>query len=160
MKQIAVYAGTFDPITLGHVNIIERSAKLFDQVIVGVAESALKSPMFELARRVSMVEQALAHIDGVSVETLIGLTIAFAQKHKAVYLVRGLRSALDYDYESGIAEMNCQMSDHQIETVFLPTHPDLAFISSSTVRELILLGCYDQCRRFVPAAVLKQIQSR
>src|SRR3990167_8494510 len=117
MTKIAIYAGTFDPITVGHVDIIQRATSLFDQVIVGVAKSERKKPFFELNKRIAMAEAALKKISSVIVKELPELTVDFAKENNATFLVRGLRSAADYIYELEIAQMNSQMSNHHIETV-------------------------------------------
>ena len=158
MTKKAVYAGTFDPITLGHLDIISRAAQLFDEVIVGVAKSERKSPRFDLAQRMAMVQTAVAELDVVVVKEFSDLTVTFAQQHQVQFLVRGLRSAKDFDYEAEIAAMNRQMSDEQLETVFLPARPEYAYISSSIVRELILLRAYDQLREFVPDSILSLLK--
>lgn len=153
-NNIAVYAGTFDPITLGHVDIIKRAAKLFDQLVIGVAKSERKKPFFDLEKRVTLVQAALSDLDSVTVKVLPGLTIDFAKEHRAQFLLRGLRSSVDYEYEAAIAQMNSTMSENKIETIFFPTHPDYSFVSSSIVRELIFIKAFDQLERFVPAVVL------
>ncbi len=158
-NKIAVYAGTFDPITLGHVDIIKRASVLFDQIIVGVAKSERKKPFFSLEQRIAMAQAALSDIKSVEVKQLTDLTVHFAKEHDARYLVRGLRSVMDYDYEAQIAQMNRNMSGDRLETVFLPTHPDYAFISSSIVRELILIKAFDQVSRFVPPQLIDMIQT-
>lgn len=155
--RIAVYAGTFDPITHGHVDIIRRATHLFDQVIVGVATSARKSPLFNLEKRMVMATAALQHCTTVVVKELPDVTIDFAQRHLAQFLVRGLRSALDYTYEADICEMNRALSSNTIETVFLTARPEYAFISSSIVRELILIKAFDQVAQFVPQEVMPMI---
>jgi pantetheine-phosphate adenylyltransferase len=157
-EKVAVYAGTFDPMTFGHMDIIKRSRGLFDKVIVAVASSERKAPYFSLEQRVSMAQAALSEYDNVSVKELPDLTVDFAKEHRAGFLIRGLRSMMDFDYEAEIAEMNRKMSDGDIETVFLPTHPDHAFISSSIVRELILLKAFDKLKRFIPEPVINLIK--
>ncbi len=159
MKKIAVYAGTFDPITLGHVDIIERASALFDEVIVAVAESERKKPFFALDKRITMVESALEFVKNSTVKSLTELTVDFAEAHGAHYLVRGLRSVMDYAYEADIAEMNRQMSRDVLDTIFLSTSAAHTFVSSSIVRELILLKAYKELERFLPEGVLKFIEA-
>ena len=158
MIRRAVYAGTFDPITTGHLDIIKRAAGLFDELIIAVAKSERKTPRYDLSQRLQLVHAAVADLKSVSVKEFSDLTIAFAAKHEAHYLVRGLRTAKDFDYESEIAAMNRQMAEGVLETVFLPAKPQYAYISSSIVRELLLLKAYDQLQEFVPDQVLALIQ--
>lgn len=156
MAKVAVYPGTFDPITLGHLNIIARAATLFDGVIVGVADSVGKSPMYTVDQRVSMVQVAVQAIPGVSVKVLPGVTVTFARAMGAQYLVRGLRSAVDFDQEVQLASMNQTLSP-EIETVFFSTDPQYAYISSSVVRELIRLKAFEALQAFLPKVVLDQL---
>lgn len=160
MIKRAVYAGTFDPITSGHLDIIQRAAELFDEVIVAVAKSERKSPRYDLSQRLAMVQLATVDLASVKVKEFSDLTVTFAKQQQARYLIRGLRTAKDFDYESEIAAMNRQMSDGALETVFLPAKPEYAYISSSIVRELLLLKAYDQLQEFVPASVLELIQQK
>ncbi|MCH9644698.1 MAG: pantetheine-phosphate adenylyltransferase [Gammaproteobacteria bacterium] len=156
MKQkIAIYPGTFDPITLGHVDIIRRGANLFDRVVIGVAESQRKNTVFDCQQRVAMCREALQSFDNVSVEALTGLTVDFAKEYDARYLLRGLRAVSDFDYELQIAAMNQQM-DATIETVFLPASVQHAGVSSSIVREIMSLD-KEKLKLFVPECVLKYL---
>ncbi|PHQ78597.1 MAG: pantetheine-phosphate adenylyltransferase [Coxiella sp. (in: Bacteria)] len=159
MTTKAIHAGTFDPITLGHVDIVARAAGLFDEVIVAVAESERKTPYYPIEKRLQFAKQALSHLKNVSVEALTGLTVDFVTQHKAHYLVRGVRSAIDFDYEAELAEMNRDMLDGNVDTIFLPTRPQFAYISSTMVRELILIKAFDQLKRFVPETILNLLQS-
>lgn len=154
MIKRAIYAGTFDPITVGHFDIISRAVRLFDEVIIGVAKSERKSPHFDLAQRMAMVRTVVANLDTVIVKEFSDLTINFAKQHHAQFLVRGLRTAKDYDYEAELACMNRLMSDEQLETVLLPAKPEYAYISSSIVRELISMKAYDKLSAFVPESIL------
>lgn len=157
MTKKAVYAGTFDPFTLGHLNIVERAACLFDEVIIGVATSERKSPLFSLEERLCMTKEALAHVNNSIVLELTGLTVDFAKQQEACYLVRGIRSVADYAYEASVAAMNRQLSSEGIETIFLPTQIELSSLSSSVVRELILVNAFDALAKFLPNTVLKYI---
>ena len=160
MIKKAIYAGTFDPFTLGHLNIVERSANLFDEVIVGVATSERKTPLFPIAQRCEMAANALTHLSNVRVMELTGLTVEFAKQQGAGYLVRGIRSVADYDYESSVAEVNWQLSQGEMETIFVPTHAQFACVSSSVVRELILIKAFDALERFLPKAVFFGVLDR
>jgi len=136
LKKIALYPGTFDPITNGHFDIIERARNLFDEVIVAVAESKDKKPMFSLDERIGMVEVAIKDIDGVRVVGFNNLTVELAHEHKAGVLIRGLRAVSDFEYELQLGYLNNSL-DEKIETVYLMPKLKHAFISSSIVRNLL-----------------------
>ena len=157
MIKKAVYAGTFDPFTLGHLNIVERSASLFDEVVIGIATNERKNPLFSIAERRDMVSQAVAHLNNVVVIALTGLTAHFAKQQGARYLVRGIRSTADYDYETTIANVNWTLSAGELETIFMPTHPDFSCLSSSVVRDLILAKAIDALKQFLPKTVFDAI---
>lgn len=139
MKQIAIYPGTFDPITNGHVDIIQRAAQLFDEIIVAVALSARKEPYFSLEDRLAMCRNILSDINNVTVETMDILLVEFAKRHKATVIIKGLRTASDFDYEFQMAAMNHSMAP-EIETIFLQARGEHAYISSTMIREIISLG--------------------
>ena len=157
MPRTVIYPGTFDPITLGHVDMIERVSGLFDNVVVGVAVSERKTPFFDVQKRIAMVNSALSHLKSVEVVELKGLTVDFAKQNQATHIIRGLRSSADFEYEAEIAEMNRQMADTPIETIFFLTRPEYAFVSSTIVRELILLKAFDSLERFLPKTVIEQL---
>lgn len=136
MNKIALYPGTFDPITNGHFDIIERARNLFDEVIVAVAESVDKKPMFTLEERIKMVELAVKNIEGVRVVGFNNLTVELAHEHKASVLIRGLRAVSDFEYELQLGYLNNSLDD-TIETVYLMPKLKHAFISSSIVRNLL-----------------------
>lgn len=158
MIKNALYAGTFDPFTLGHLNIVERSARLFDKLIIGIATNGRKEPFFSITTRLDMVKQAVTHLDNVMVMELVGLTAYFAKQQNAHYLIRGIRSTADYDYESTIASVNWELSLGKIETILMPTHPEFACLSSSVVRDLISHQAFDLLERFLPKTVFDQIK--
>ena len=135
-RKIALYPGTFDPITNGHYDIIERARNLFDEVIVAVAESKDKKPMFTLQERISMVQAAVKNIEGVRVVGFDNLTIELAHEHNAGVLIRGLRAVSDFEYELQLGYLNNSL-DETIETVYLMPKLKHAFISSSIVRNLL-----------------------
>ncbi len=155
MTKIAIYPGTFDPITNGHVDIIMRAAALFDRVIVGVAVSDRKTPYFDLATRLQMVRETFAAQSNVMVESFAERTVDFAKAHAAHYIVRGLRSASDVDYELQLAGMNRAMAP-DLETVFLSAHPENIFVSATMVRELLRLN--SDVSAFVPTAVSRLVK--
>jgi len=135
-RKIALYPGTFDPITNGHYDIIERAGKLFDEVIVAVAESKDKNPMFDLDDRIQMARLATMKLDNVKVVGFNNLTIDLAQEHFAGVLIRGLRAVSDFEYELQLGYLNNSL-DNSIETVYLMPTLKHAFISSSIVRNLL-----------------------
>jgi pantetheine-phosphate adenylyltransferase len=136
LKKIALYPGTFDPITNGHYDIIERAKNLFDEVIVAVAQSKEKKPMFTLQQRIQMVEAAIDKIEGVRVVGFDNLTVELAHEHNAGVLIRGLRAVSDFEYELQLGYLNNSLDD-TIETVYLMPKLKHAFISSSIVRNLL-----------------------
>jgi pantetheine-phosphate adenylyltransferase len=135
-KRIALYPGTFDPITNGHYDIIERALGLFDEVIIAVAISTDKKPMFTLDERIEMTEKAIKHLDNVSVVGFDNLTVELAKTHGATILIRGLRAVSDFEYELQLGYLNNSLDD-SIETVYLMPKLKHAFISSSSVRNLL-----------------------
>lgn len=151
MKHRIVYPGTFDPITNGHIDIIKRAAKIFPEVIVGVAEAVAKKPFFSHQARIELAQQALTGIAGVSVVGFDNLLIDFAIQQKATVILRGLRAVNDFEYEFQLAGMNRKLSP-EIETLFLTPSEHLMFISSSLVREIASFG--GDISQFVPAAVV------
>ena len=135
-KKIALYPGTFDPITNGHFDVIERALRLFDEVIIAVAISQDKKPMFTLDERIEMINKAIAHLDNVSVVGFDNLTVELAKEHNATVLIRGLRAVSDFEYELQLGYLNNSLDD-TIETVYLMPKLKHAFISSSIVRNLL-----------------------
>jgi len=138
-KRIAVYSGTFDPITLGHLDVVRRAAGLFDQLIIAVAEAHHKKTLFSLEGRVSMAQAATKGIANVTIEPFSGLIMDFCKVHSASAVVRGIRNMTDFDYEAQMAAMNRKLAP-QVETVFLLPDAPLACISSTLVREISKLG--------------------
>lgn len=139
MSKIAIYPGTFDPITLGHQDIIQRAAKLFDRLIVAVSESnTSKKSQFSISQRVALVNEISAKIPNVEVKNFQGLLIDFAKKQNANVIVRGLRTFSDFEAECQLASMN-QKLDTNIETIFIPTKDQYANVSSSLIREIAFL---------------------
>ena len=134
MKR-AVFPGSFDPVTLGHLDIIERSIPLFDEIIIGIGNNSEKKYMFPLNKRISFIEDTFSKYDKVYVNQYEGLTIEFCKKIKADFILRGLRNPADFEFEKAIAHTNRKLSG--IETVFLLTAAKTSFISSSIVREII-----------------------
>tara|TARA_Y100001949_G_scaffold85470_2_gene72194 strand:- start:2118 stop:2597 length:480 start_codon:yes stop_codon:yes gene_type:complete len=145
----AMYPGTFDPITLGHEELVRRISSLFDEVIVAIASSPRKDLMFSIDERIHLAKEVLSDLQNVNVIAYEGLTVDFAQKNNIQVVVRGLRSALDFDYELRLADMNRSLSE-EIETIFL-TPNKYAFVSSSLVREIASMG--GDVSKFVSPAV-------
>lgn len=155
IQKIAIYPGTFDPITKGHVNLIERAAHLFDEIIIGVAVSLRKTPLFDLEKRMRWCENSLKQCANVRVFSIDHLTADFAKSYQAQYLLRGIRTADDVDYELSIASMNRVLSKNQLETVFLSSLDEYRFISATIVREIISLK--GDVSAFVPECVLRDL---
>lgn len=153
----AIYPGTFDPITLGHIDLIERAEKLFDHVIVAIAVNPGKKPLFSLDERVALARDALAGFDGVRVIGFDGLLVNVAMEQGASVIIRGLRAVSDFEYEIQLAAMNRRMQS-QVETLFLTPAENLSFVSSSLVREIAMLG--GDISEFVPPNVMSALRSK
>jgi len=138
MTGIAIYPGTFDPVTRGHIDICQRAARMFDQVVIGVADSLAKEPFFNIDERLEMLQIAFADNDRILVKPFSGLLIDFARECGADVIVRGLRAISDFEYEVQLAGMNESLAP-EIETVFLTAAQRYAFVSSSLVREIARL---------------------
>lgn len=156
MKLRAIYPGTFDPITNGHVDIILRASKLFSQVIVAVAASETKNPFFNLETRIELIKKSLINTSCIQVIGFEGLLIDLAKKYEADVIIRGIRSCQDFEYELQLAGMNQKLRP-QMETVFLTPSTEVSFISSSLVREIARLK--GDLSPFVPLPVIKAFSS-
>jgi len=139
MDKIAIFPGSFDPITLGHVSIVKRAAPLFDKIIVSIGINSLKNYMFSVEKRKKWIMEVFKGLENVEVETYEGLTIDYCRKVGANYILRGLRTAADFEFERGIGQVNHMMSDN-IETVFLLTEAKYTPITSSIVRDVFKNG--------------------
>ena len=137
MSVKAIYPGTFDPVTNGHADLIERASRLFGEVIVGIAASPSKKPRFDLAQRVELLEAVTKHLPNVTVVGFSGLLVDFAKDHQANVLIRGLRAVSDFEYEFQLANMNRRLSP-DLESVFLTPAEENSFISSTLVKEVAL----------------------
>lgn len=137
--RIGVCPGTFDPVTYGHVDIIERASKLFDHIYVAVMRNPEKKPLFAVTERIAMLKQELAHLPNVSVEAYAGLAVEYAHQKGAIAIVRGLRAVTDFEFEFKLAAMNRNLAD-DVETVFMMTSNEYSFISSSAIKEVASLG--------------------
>ena len=157
MQNIAIYPGTFDPITNGHLDLIQRALRLFDKVVIAVAESSGKNPLFSVAERVALVEQVMQGETRVEVCGFSGLLVDLARQKKANVLLRGLRAVSDFEYEFQLANMNRRLSP-KVESLFLTPAEQFSFVSSTLIREISTLG--GDVSEFVPEAVLKELNKR
>ncbi len=148
--KIALFPGSFDPITLGHVDVVRRASALFDRIIVGIGTNSTKKNMFTVAQRKQWIEETFAEYPNVSVADYQGLTVDFCRKIGASYIIRGLRDSKDFEFEKSIGQMNYEL-DNTIETVYLITNPALSAINASIVRDIIKHG--GDISKFVPNAV-------
>jgi pantetheine-phosphate adenylyltransferase len=152
-----IYPGTFDPITNGHVNLTERAARMFDKVVVAIAFSEKKTPLFPLEQRVELCEQSLAHIDNIEVVGFSNLLIDFAKSQGSSCVLRGLRAVADFEYEFQLANMNRAMYP-EFESVFLTPSEHLSYISSTLVREIAALD--GDITPFVPPCVAEALAKK
>jgi pantetheine-phosphate adenylyltransferase len=155
--MIAVYPGSFDPITNGHLDIIERAASVFDEVIVTVATNSEKHPMFTLEERKEMLAEVCAHLENVKVDSFTGLLVQYAQTTGAGVIVKGLRAVSDFQYEFEMAMMNRKLAP-DVETVFLMTGAENAYLSSSIVKEISALG--GAISEMVPETIAHRMRQR
>ena len=156
MKR-ALTPGTFDPVTEGHLDVIARASQLFDEVIVAVAASPNKKPLFSLEERVELVREATKHLPNVKVEPFEDLLVDFARRMGAAAIVKGLRAVTDFEYEFQMTALNYRI-DQALETVFIMSPPQYMFLSSSIVREVASL--HGDVSEFVPACVKKALQAK
>jgi len=157
MKEISIYAGTFDPISHGHLNIIERAARLFDQVIVAVAKNSSKQPMFSLEERTALVEQSCQMLANVQAVSFSGLLADFAKQHQATALVRGIRGSDDLEYEIQLAQLNNQLAG-ELETIFFPPSVTWRYLSSTMIREIY--KHHGDIAPFVPEVVMQALVNK
>src|SRR5579885_1221121 len=155
MNNIAVYAGTFDPITFGHIDLVQRATTIFDEIIVAIAASPVKKPLFSLDERVELTSNILSSFRNVQVSGFNSLLLDFAKKHGANVILRGLRTGTDFDYEFQLASMNRHLNS-DIESIFLMPAENYMYISSSLVREIASLG--GDVSAFVPEQVAKALK--
>jgi pantetheine-phosphate adenylyltransferase len=157
MSIVAAYSGTFDPITNGHTDIIERASRMFPRLVVAVGLNPAKNPRFTIEERVDLVRASVTHLKNVDVQPFSGLVVDFAREHRVTVLVRGVRTVGDFDYEKQMAVMNRDLYP-QLDTVMLVPKPEHAHLSSSLVREIATLGA--PIEKFVPAAVVPLLRER
>ncbi len=155
--RTAIYPGSFDPITNGHLDVLQRATKLFDRVIVAVARSESKHPLFALEERVQMVARATGHLSNVEVDSFDSLLLSYAERRSAQAVVRGLRAVSDFEFEFQLALMNRKLND-RIETIFMMPKDTYTFLSSRLVKEMAQLG--GDVSAFVPAHVREALAAK
>lgn len=158
MKTKALYTGSFDPLTNGHYNIIERAAKLYDELTVGIIVNPSKKSMFTLEERELMIRETLKGLPDVKVGNFSGLLADYVNDNDFNVVVRGLRAAMDFEYEIQMAQMNDRLFNEKVETVFLMTEPEYSFISSSMMKEVHSLG--GSIEGLVPDEILKYMNDK
>ena len=158
MKTKALYTGSFDPLTNGHYNIIERAAKLYDELTVGIIANPSKKSMFTLEERELMIRETLKGLPNVKVGNFSGLLADYVNDNDFNVVVRGLRAAMDFEYEIQMAQMNDRLFNEKVETVFLMTEPEYSFISSSMMKEVHSLG--GSIEGLVPDEILKHMNDK
>ncbi len=152
--RVGVYPGSFDPVTLGHLDIIERGAKVVDRLVVGVLVNSQKQPMFSMEQRVTLLRTACEHLPNVEIIPFDGLLVDFLKKEGATVVIRGLRAVTDFEYELQMAQANRALYP-DMETIFLTTHVEYSYISSTVVKDVLKHG--GSVERFVPSSCLEQI---
>ncbi len=157
MKKIGVYPGTFDPVTYGHIDIIKRSLKVFDKVIVAVAPSLQKAPLFDVDERVLMIKEATREFKNLQIEQFEGLLVEFVQRQGGTVIIRGLRAVSDFEYELQMALMNRKL-DSEVETVFMMPSEEYTYLTSSIVKAVASYG--GEVKDFVPEIVLKKLKEK
>ncbi len=157
MKKIAVYPGTFDPFTAAHIDIVKRALRIFDEIIVAVAPSQKKSPLFTLKERLNMIRKSVEGLEGVMTETLQGLLVDYVEAKKGTAIIRGLRAVSDFEYELQMALMNRRLHT-DIETVFLMPSEEYSFLTSTMVKEVASFG--GSVRGLVPEVVEKALKDK
>ncbi|MBN1560059.1 pantetheine-phosphate adenylyltransferase [candidate division KSB1 bacterium] len=155
--KIAIYPGTFDPITNGHIDIIRRAALIFDKVIVAVATNPQKKPLFSVAERMDMIKQVIKDTPHIEVDKIDGLLVDYAIEKKAHAVIRGLRAVSDFEYELQMAQVNRKLCEELI-TVFMMPHENYSYLNSSVVKEIAMFGGNIRC--FVPDYVLAKIKEK
>lgn len=155
--SIAVYPGSFDPVTYGHLDIIERSAKVFDKLIIAVLVNSAKTPLFTTEEKVQMIKDVTKHLHNVEVTSFSGLLVDFAKEHNANVSVRGLRAVTDFEYELQIAQINSKLNK-ELDTMFFTTSIDYSYVSSTIVKEIASYG--GDVSDMVPASVEKCLKKK
>ena len=152
--KVGVYPGSFDPVTLGHLDIIERGSKVVEKLVVGVLVNSQKQPMFTMEQRLELLKTACAHLPNVEIIPFTGLLVDFLKEQDATVVIRGLRAVTDFEYELQLAQANRALYP-EMETIFLTTHVEYSYISSTVVKDVLKHG--GSVEQFVPASCLDQI---
>lgn len=155
--KIAIYPGSFDPITYGHLDILKNAAEIFDKVIIAVAHNGAKTGFLTVEERVELIKKSVTNIFNVEVDSFEGLTVEYAKKHGANVLIRGLRAVSDFEFEMQLSQTNSALCD-EIKTVFLTTKPEYNFISSTTIKEIY--QNHGDISKFVPKAVDEYLKNK
>ena len=155
--KIAVYPGTFDPVTNGHIDIIKRSLKIFDHVIIAAALNPKKAPIFKVSERIEMIKEATQDLSRIEVEPFEGLLVDYVKKKKATAIIRGLRAVSDFEYELQMALMNRKL-DQEIETVFLMPSEEYSYLTSTLIKEVATYG--GETKGLVPPCVAKMLKNK
>ncbi len=153
----AIYPGSFDPVTYGHLDIIKRSAGITDELIVGVLNNNAKMPLFSVEERVKMLKEVTSSLANVTIVTFDGLLVDFARQMKADFIIRGLRAITDFEYELQMSQTNHKL-EPAVETIFLTTNIEYSYLSSTTVKEIAAFG--GDISQFVPEAVAKELEEK
>ena len=148
--KTAIYPGSFDPMTKGHMDVLERAASMFDKVIIAVLDNTKKKCLLSTKERVELIKKSVGHLANVSVDSFDGLTIEYARQQGATILIRGLRAVSDFEYEMQLSQMNSALAP-EINTIFLITKPEYNFVSSSVIKEIVMMG--GDISEFVPEIV-------
>lgn len=156
MERICLFPGTFDPITLGHTDVIDRAMDLFDEIVVGIGTNSTKTPMFPIEQRIEWIREIYKDQPKVKVVTYEGLTVNFCQQIRAHFILRGIRGIADFEYEKAIADVN-RMMDSSIETIFLSCTPKYSTIASTLVRDVLRYG--GDASQLLPEKVLNSIKA-
>ncbi len=156
-KRRAIYPGTFDPLTIGHLDIIERSANIFDKIIVAIGDNPDKTPLFSIEERISMIEKATVHLKNIEVIKFHSLLVDLSTKLDAHIIIRGIRSSTDFEYEQQMGYANVSLKK-EIETIYLMPKLEYSFISSSVVRAILKFG--GEIDHLVPKSILNEIKSK
>ena len=157
MKK-AIYPGSFDPITNGHIDIIKRAARHFDEITVAILTNSSKTPLFSLEERVTMIKEVLKDLDNIKIDFFGGLMVDYTREHNIGVSIRGLRCGADFEYELQIAQNNYILSREELDTFFLPTDPKFSFISSSGVKEIARF--HGDLTGYVPEFIEKKLQMK
>ncbi|MBN7772568.1 pantetheine-phosphate adenylyltransferase [Clostridium aminobutyricum] len=158
MKQKALYAGSFDPITNGHLDLISRASKLYDKLVVGVIANPSKNPLFTVEERKALIKEATTHLENVEVDDFTGLLAEYVNEKQFNVVVRGLRATTDFESEMQMAQMNARLYDEKVETIFLMTSPDFSFVSSSMIKEVFMLN--GSIEGLVPPQILDYMKKK